>query len=220
MIEPEKIIRSSRKTIAIVIDQNGNMIVRAPYKASLKSIMKFVSDKQDWIERTQDKAQKRVSRYSEIKCEDNELIYFLGKGFRANSEIRKDIVIRENNIVFPKTGNKVKMLEKWYKQQAIKVFEQRCEYYSHIMGVKPLDIKLSGAKKRFGSCSSQNNINLSWRLVMCPGEVIDYVIVHELSHIVHKNHSHNFWAMVEKYMPDYKDRRKWLRENGAFMEII
>lgn len=92
--------------------------------------------------------------------------------------------------------------------------------YSNVMGVTPGIIKLSEAKARWGSCSTKNNLNFAWRLVMCPLSVIDYVVVHELSHITYKNHSPAFWARVKTVLPTYEDAQEWLRINKKLMEII
>ncbi|MEM3513203.1 MAG: M48 family metallopeptidase, partial [Thermoplasmata archaeon] len=84
-------------------------------------------------------------------------------------------------------------------------------------GFKPKKIKITSGKTRFGSCTSKGYINLSWRLVLAPPEIIDYVIVHELAHLKEPNHSKKFWAVVEKFIPDYKTKRKWLKENGHLL---
>ncbi|MCS7122892.1 MAG: M48 family metallopeptidase, partial [Candidatus Micrarchaeota archaeon] len=80
-------------------------------------------------------------------------------------------------------------------------------------------VRITNARRRWGSCSSSNNLNFSWRLIMAPLEVIDYVVVHELVHTRIKNHSKAFWRMVEAVMPDYDRQRRWLRENGHMLKI-
>ena len=85
-------------------------------------------------------------------------------------------------------------------------------YYSERMGLYPTQVRITGARTRFGSCSSQGHICFSWRLMQYPPEAIDYVVVHELAHIIHKNHGPDFWALVGQYMPDYKRRRALLRK--------
>ena len=88
----------------------------------------------------------------------------------------------------------------------------RFDYWSGIMGLTPTGLKITSARTRFGSCSGKNSICFSWRLMEYPEEAVDYVVVHELAHIVHKNHGPDFWALVGQYMPDYKRRRALLRE--------
>ena len=97
------------------------------------------------------------------------------------------------------------------KQNALPYLAARTEYFAALMELKPTGIKITSAQKRFGSCSGKNSICYSWRLMLYPPEAIDYVVVHELAHIVHKNHSAKFYALVAKYLPDYKEREKLLR---------
>lgn len=97
------------------------------------------------------------------------------------------------------------------KQKAKEIIPQRVEYYSSIMGLKPTAVKINTAKTHFGSCSGKNSLNFSALLMKYPNEAIDYVVVHELAHIKHHNHRKNFYSLVEKYMPDYKNRVKMLK---------
>ncbi len=97
------------------------------------------------------------------------------------------------------------------KKNALPYLKERTEYFSAIMGLEPTGVKITSAKKRFGSCSAKNSICYSWRLMLYSKEAIDYVVVHELAHIAHKNHGPQFYALIEKYLPDYKEREKLLR---------
>ena len=105
------------------------------------------------------------------------------------------------------TAEEIKIL----KQKAKEVLPKKVEFYGNLMGLKPTSLKITSAKGRFGSCSGKNGICFSYRLMMYPEEAIDYVVVHELAHIKHHDHSKNFWALVEKCMPDYKLRRNLLK---------
>jgi len=97
------------------------------------------------------------------------------------------------------------------KQKANEILPKRVEYYSQVMQLFPTAVKINFAKTRFGSCSSKNSINFSAYLMLFPLEAVDYVIVHELAHIKYKNHQKEFYALVEKYMPDYKKRAALLK---------
>ena len=88
----------------------------------------------------------------------------------------------------------------------------KVEHYGRIMGLRPTGLTITGARKRFGSCSAKNRICFSWRLMQYPEEAVDYVVVHELAHIRHKDHSRNFYACVEEVLPDWRERRQLLRE--------
>lgn len=112
--------------------------------------------------------------------------------------------------------------EQWYKDkkaQARKLFHERVDYYEKLTGLKVSKLKLSSAKTRWGSCSRAGNISLVWRLVMAPIEIVDYVIVHEIIHLRHPNHSKAFWDDVAKIIPDYKTHRRWLRDNGYALSV-
>lgn len=97
------------------------------------------------------------------------------------------------------------------KSRAKDIIPERVEYYSNIMGLKPSGVKITSAQKRFGSCSGKNSLCFSYILMQYPMEAVDYVVVHELAHIVHKNHSKEFYRLIEKYLPDYKLREKMLK---------
>lgn len=97
------------------------------------------------------------------------------------------------------------------KKRAYEYLPKRVAHFVEIMGVSPSKVSINSAKTRFGSCSAKGNINFSCRLMQYPDEAIDYVVVHELSHLKHLNHSKSFWAFVEKFLPDYKERKRLLK---------
>lgn len=107
----------------------------------------------------------------------------------------------------------------WYKQQARQVFTGRVKHFATAHGFKAGKIRISSARTRWGSCSSRGTLSFTWRLVMAPQEVIDYVVVHELVHLEIKNHSAAFWAKVQEYVPDFKKKRAWLKSNGYRLEL-
>lgn len=106
---------------------------------------------------------------------------------------------------------------KFHKTQAKKLIPQRVEYYSTLYGIIYRRIRITSARRRFGSCNHLGNLNFTWRLVKAPLEVIDYVVVHELAHIEIRNHSKNFWRKVETLYPNYRACKKWLRERGHLL---
>lgn len=102
--------------------------------------------------------------------------------------------------------------EQELRQLAQRLIPQRVAYYGALMGLTPAGVRITGAQKRFGSCSGQNRLCFSWRLMLYPPEAIDYVVVHELAHIRHHDHSPAFYALIERYMPDHRQRRALLRD--------
>ena len=95
------------------------------------------------------------------------------------------------------------------------IFTKKTDYYARIMGVSYSRISIREQKTRWGSCSGQGNLNFNWKLILMPPEILDYVVVHELAHRKQMNHSKLFWAEVERILPDYERRRRWLKENGG-----
>lgn len=100
------------------------------------------------------------------------------------------------------------------RKQAAEVIKSRCRYYAPVMGVSYGTVTIREQKTRWGSCSTKGNLNFNWKLVLMPPEILDYVVVHELAHRIQMNHSAAFWAEVGKILPDYKERRQWLKVNG------
>lgn len=100
------------------------------------------------------------------------------------------------------------------REQARTVLTEKTDYYKSVLGVDYKRLRIGDQKTRWGSCSSRATISYNWRLILMPEEIMDYVVVHELCHLLEMNHSNNFWCHVSKIIPDYKNRRKWLKENG------
>ena len=100
------------------------------------------------------------------------------------------------------------------RKRAAEIIEARCRYYAPVMGVSYGTVTIREQKTRWGSCSVKGNLNFNWKLVLMPPEILDYVVVHELAHRIQMNHSAAFWAEVGKILPDYRERRQWLKVNG------
>ncbi len=216
-MQPDKLIRSNRKTIALQIDETAQLVVRAPHHVSMRKISSFIQEKNDWIIKTQQKViVKNKIAEQNIEFRDGKIALFLGKEYviRLNGKINH-IEFDGNYLEFPfkeiELGNE--LLIKWYKKKSKEVIVPRVKHYAEDLELDYNKISITSAKKRWGSCNSKGNINFSYRLVMAPKQVIDYVIVHELMHLKEMNHSKKFWNLVESVIPDYKQRKKWLKDN-------
>lgn len=132
--------------------------------------------------------------------------------FRENSFI---MYINNNYEESKRYSEAVKHLELWLREKAREAICERAEEYSKLIGVCYSNIRIKDTKTRWGSCSSKGNLNFSWRIIMAPVVVMDYIIIHELCHLRHMNHSKEYWKTVEQYMPDYKQYKEWLKVNGA-----
>ena len=111
-------------------------------------------------------------------------------------------------------------LKKWYVQRAKDIISDRVHVHAENMGLNYNNIRIKTLKSRWGSCSSLRNLNFNWVLIMCPIEIIDYVVIHELAHLVHMNHSAKFWSLVEDYCPDYKSSINWLKVHQGIIHLM
>ena len=166
-----KLIRSSRRTLALEIGRDLTLTVRAPMKMPLSVIEEFIEKHDKWIEKKLDVMKRR--------------------------EMKSDNLLPEEIAAL--------------KMRAKEILPKKVAYFAEIMGLKPTGVKITSAKKRFGSCSGKNSLCFSYELMLYPDEAIDYVVVHELAHIKHRNHSSRFYNLIEKYLPDYKTREKILK---------
>ena len=172
-----KVIRSMRKTLALSLDGEGVVIVRAPLLCSPKTIDKFVRDSAPWIERQR----RRAARIERTANEDG-----------------------------PLTKEDIAALSREMK----KALPAKLARYSALLGVRYSRVSVRCQRTKWGSCSAKGGLNFNCLLMLAPEEVLDYVVVHELCHLKHMDHSKEFWDMVASAVPDHKAHRKWLRENG------
>lgn len=211
---PHKIIKSKRRTLSLSINENAELIVRAPNQISNKRIEEFIIEKSKWINKNKNLMQSRINEMNDSDSDYLFLgnIYPLIKVYENPNKIdfngTEFITSIENQDTFKAS------LKSWYKIKFKEIAIPRLNYFSDKYNLKINQVRFKNQKTLWGSCSSKNNINLNYLLVMAPMIVIDYVIIHELVHTVHKNHSENFWNAVEAIMPDYKKAKKWLNKNG------
>jgi len=216
------ILRSKRKTVALIVTSEGALIIKAPLKASNVEIEEIIKRKKTWIEQKQVIAKNKKELYRVHKFEAGEEFLFLGRKFPLIfTEKIKGVKLEKDNLYINKhIQDKNNAITKWYKKAAkIILSEQVCKY-EKITGLKTSSIKISSAKRRWGSCGREGNINFSFRLIMCPIEVIDYVVLHEIVHIVYHDHSKDFYNCLKLFMPDYKKHKNWLCDNQRIMDII
>ncbi|NMA67851.1 MAG: M48 family metallopeptidase [Desulfitobacterium sp.] len=207
--------------------------VSAPVSTSREEIQIFLQQNQEWILENWGKLQK-IARESKREYLTGEKVPYLGKELTLQicdsqgKMIRAIYNIEEESleISIPQSFTQElreeavrEILEKWYKEKARPYFLQKLSYWSREMGVSYNKFRLKGQKTRWGSCSTLGNINLNWRLIMAPEPVIDYIVIHELSHLIYMDHSKEFWKHVARFCPNYREHRHWLRKNGHTLVI-
>lgn len=214
-----QVVRSNRKSVALVIDNEAKLIVRAPALMPDTVVDEFVRKKRRWINEKQQQVDTFGEKHPPVIVETGESIMYLGSNYAIIKDTVDTVEVSGNELVIPENYD-IEAMTTWLKEQAMQIISERVALYANVMGATPGVIKLSEAKARWGSCSTRNNLNFAWRLVMAPLSVIDYVVVHELSHIAYKNHSPAFWARVKTVLPNYVDEQEWLKTNKRLMEII
>ena len=221
-IKIDKIIRTKRRTIALEIAQDASLIVRAPYRTPLNFIEKLVFKKRFWIKEKQEFVRDRYTKTAPKEFVDGEGFLYLGDMYKLEIVDALDTAIAFNNsfrISRENLDSAKEILIGWYKEQAHQKISERVSSHSSLSGLKYNKIRISDAQRRWGSCSAKGNLNFNWRLIMAPLSVIDYVVVHELAHLEEHNHSKRFWDKVKIMLPDYKQYKKWLKENRHLLNI-
>lgn len=220
-IQIDKLVRSRRRTIALIIERDGSLTVRAPMRASHATIDSFVQEQTAWILRKRD-AVKRILEIPAKKYVDGETFLFLGSPYDLKLVRPQRPALKfENGFYLSKAAQKrgEQIFTRWYKERLLEIISARADEFAKRYDFSPKQVKITSAKKRWGSCSPNGTLSFTWRLILAPLDVIDYVVVHELAHLRVRNHSRKFWKLVESILPGYKIQRKWLREHGEKLSL-
>lgn len=215
-IEINQIIRSKRKTIALIIQRDGALIVRAPLRAPEKFIREFAEKHTQWILKKQTQMRAVVPAPAKQYL-PTETFLFLGEEFPLEIvKGQKTALALDTHFKLAESAleNAEQTFQHWYREQARQILTERVRLFAGQHNLQYQKIRIGSARTRWGSCSDKDVLSFSWRLILTPMEIVDYVVVHELAHTLVHNHSKRFWKQVEKFLPDYKERRKWLRTNG------
>ena len=194
-------------------------MIRAPHKASKKEIEEFIREREAWVVEKLVEEKERRKELQKAFVPGEKFLY-LGESYplEIDESDHKELPLELSFGKFVLNRDRVEeardLFIEWYKREAREKIEGRVRYYSDRFHLLPKGTKITGAKSRWGSCSRDNRLSFSWRIIMAPLRIIDYILVHELAHIKEKNHSRNFWAALEKILPDYRERRIWLKKNG------
>jgi predicted metal-dependent hydrolase len=213
----DRLVRSRRKTVAIILERDGRLTVRAPLRMPESSIRAFIDSHTDWII----KSRTRLSLLAPIpprRYMEGEKFLFLGKAYPLAIVPRQRSALTFDGTAFRLAKSAVPKAEnafvRWYKEQAA------CQISEHLLtlakryGFQYQKLRISSARTRWGSCSSLGTLSFTYRLIMAPPQVLDYVILHELVHTRVRNHSRTFWNTLGKLMPDYENHVSWLKKNG------
>ncbi|HEX2981507.1 MAG TPA: SprT family zinc-dependent metalloprotease [Anaerolineaceae bacterium] len=211
----DQLIRSKRKTIALIVERDGRLVVRAPLRIAEARIQAVVEQKAEWIRRKQAEA-REAPPVSPPRYVPGEEFPYLGRRYRleivdgALQPLSLDGCFRLDRRALPRAE---RIFQEWYRARACEILTERVRVLAARHGLRPKQVRITSARTRWGSCSAQGSLAFTWRLVMAPPEAIDYVVIHELAHLRVRNHSKAFWAEVERMMPEWREGKERLTRN-------
>jgi predicted metal-dependent hydrolase len=218
----DEIILTRRKTIALIVQPNGRLIVRAPLRTSQRDIRLLVERNAGWIRNKQELVKTTYTPVVPRRYVTGENFHFLGNPYPLEIlNANHPALTFDSKFYLSKTAlpDARTVFERWYRKQALEILTDRVQHFASQHGFQTPQVRISSARTRWGSCSARGILSFTWRLVMAPLPVIDYVVVHELVHLKVRNHSRQFWDQVNQLMPDYKNHRSWLKENGYSLNL-
>lgn len=233
-----RILREAfRRRLSMSVQLNDEIRISAARSTRKNEILQFLGFQKGWIE-------KRLEKNSQLRIQYPKKAYFAGESFlylgqRLQLEFMEaqkrygQISVDQKllKVEIPQMGARhfnadvshpelAEPLRNFYRHQGRKRIEARTKVFSEKMNLFPKELTFRSQKTRWGSCSASGNLSFNWRLIVAPPEVIDYVIVHELAHLKHHNHSQNFWNLVASVLPDYRNLRKWLRDHQLEADFL
>lgn len=215
-----------RKTIQISFTPEGMLRLKTPYALTEGEAEKILSSKAKWICKQRQRLGDLSGNPVNGKFAPDALLLYLGQEYRLKLiAADKDLVFIQGETLVVQCSappaalqeTAQKLLLNWYSEQARTALVSRTRYWAERIGVSPLRITIRDQKTRWGSCSTRGSLNYSWRLIMAPSQVLDYLVIHELCHMKIANHSPSFWRLVANYTVDYNNHRRWLKDNGSVL---
>lgn len=217
--------RSTRRhKLTITVERDRSVVVHAPECTSDAEIEHVVMSRRQWIYEKIGHPQKyQVPHAPGKELVSGESAYYLGRQYRI--EVVKtglaEVQFAQRFLVpATRTSDKAEALREWYVGKAEEKIVPRVEQYAHKLGVDVADVKIVDNRYRWGSCTLRDNVSLNWRLIKAPMFVIDYVIIHELAHLIEANHTPRFWNIVRAQDPTMDRAKAWLKEHGQLLEEV
>ena len=223
---PYQIIKTGRiKTSEVIVDAD-TITVRTPYNKDKIEIQRLVLDKAGWILKKQKEYRETIPQLIKPSFKENTTLPYLGNNYSLviKKEYTKNgMDLVDGTFVVTLKGSKFapkllqNLYENWLNEKALGIFEDKTKRYSKILGVLMSQVVIKNLKNRWGSLTKNGVLNLNLNLIKAPENVIDYIILHELCHLRIKEHSHHYWDLLHKFMPNYHDKIEWLKMNGSTM---
>ena len=221
-----EIIRTSRRKTASIRVEEGAVSVVVPASISVEKIDQLLVSKRLWIKEKM-ALQRALAPVTDKQFVSGEAFPYLGRNYRLKVEQGSFVPVKllQGQLVVqtPEGSQQPHMIRnalvRWYKRQALQKMRDKVKRYAPIVGVKPTGVAIKSFKSCWGSCTAKGELEFNWRIMFAPNRMVDYVVVHELCHLIHYDHSPDFWSEVWRVMPDYQECRNWLKENSERLVI-
>lgn len=222
------LIRSDRRTADIVIERSGDVIVRAPVGVDDERVREVVSDRALWVHRSLAEWEDLNSSRRHRPLMQGQGFAYLGRSYRLKFVADADVPLRLKNgrwelseafVAHEGAAAARKAFRDFYITKGLQLLPERVRQLAPQIGVTPGQVCVKELGYHWASCGKDGALNFHWKMLMAPQTVIDYVAVHELCHLRHRDHSDAFWNEVDKVLPRYRDRKSWLREHGAALDL-
>lgn len=213
---------SNRKTLNISVERDRSIIVRAPHYLTEEKIDKVVQSKRQWIKEKLNHTQKYPLIAECKEFVSGETLMYLGKNYQlliVEEEIDGIEFNQRFKISKASQSKANELFKKWYLSQALNKIEPLASKYAKNLGVVYNQFKTSEMKYRWGSCTPANNIIFNWRIIKAPMYVLEYLVAHELVHLIEDNHTPRFWNILSIQVPNYEKAKNWLKKNGQLLEV-
>ncbi|WP_280770076.1 M48 family metallopeptidase [Salipaludibacillus daqingensis] len=224
---------SDSKDILITVEWLNGVKVTAPRDTNEQQLQKLLHKKAPWILTKWKAFNEIIDKPAPKEFVSGEKFTYLGRNYRLKVHKKEEInnvrlafnrgkFISEVPAHFSEEEKNEEFstaFKKWYNTQGEKKLNERLAIYTEKMNIVPEKVKLKEQKMRWGTCTPNGSLYLNWRIIMAPIPIVDYLLVHELAHLKHPNHSKEFWRLVRSIIPDYEQRKEWLRVNGPRLTI-
>lgn len=217
--------RSNRKTASIYVERDGQVTVIVPKSLSESQIDKVLEEKRRWIYESLAEWHDLNSTRVERQFVNGEGFLYLGRSYRLKlvAKQAEPLLLKDGYFCLRAdlrpTEKAAAAFRDFYRDKGVVRINERVAYFQTRMGVAPKSVKILDLKNRWASWTPGGNLNFHWKCMMAPLTILDYIVVHELAHLIHPNHSAAFWNQVDKVLADYVDRKEWLRDHGAGMDL-
>jgi predicted metal-dependent hydrolase len=221
MVNINRIIYSNRRSLAVEINQQGEVIVRAPRYISKERIARFVQSQENWIYKHLEQVRAIRNRYQPVTIAEGAVMPFFGRMVTLHLTDKKEICYCEceGKLLVPRDAL-LTDLKRWLSMYLSGELRKLVSCYADRMHVRVPSFDLSQARTRWGSCNCKGRLRFNWHLVFCHPAAVEYVVVHECCHLFYMHHDYRFWSLVESFLPDRKMREQWLKSNQGVMEIL